>query len=531
MPNVSRFIQVGSPSEQAGMATCEERLKTLIADGKLANPDLFTLALVKAVDQLLSSAEVQGNLVSTWEEVVELFFKHHLAWKAHVQPDFVGVHPGNRSKFGVAGADSHVHGDKICQNGFSWKKASDATAIEADSQDIEEKQFNDELSALSDGLIPILAMIKILSVGGSHTNMFLRALKARSRTCVERLMDETGHLNPDKVCVNNKKMKEALDKGLEWTIVHRDAPKVWPNLVDFMQKSLNTDARGGQSEVEVMMSMYRMMQVAIDRQQQPDWKRITASACHSLPQCTPYVNVLAEFVQKNTAAGELLIELSKFRKAFAGEAAASASSKRILGSVFFSKVGAMNFGVGIKCPHVQIAHVKANLTSPKNKIVDNVCQLITSSHISIMTSKAVLPMTLQIDKIMTESRQLCKDISLRLDQCVKLIGMLDVRLVLHVLKLGKAGEGREFEDTAAIVKALHRYYVNMLSHPNVPSGFVIVVHSNVRSLLHNIAIMFAMYTNFEVLQHANTCIVCECLARRSWIKCPKTLAAQCQPHC
>ena len=424
--------------------------RALVAAGTLNNPDLFTEEVVIKVQRILDDAQNMGTLVAAWDSIQDILIEAKLAWYAQMQPDFVGVHEQNRSKFGVAGADSHAHGDQIIIAGFSWRKASDATAIEADPQDAEARAFNDCLVALSDGLIPMLTMLKLVSVGSSHTNVFLRALKARSRTCIERLQDSAGRLDTDQICLRHPKLKEAVDHGLKWLVIHRDAPKVWTTLVTLIQSALNTEARGGQSEVEVMLSMNGMMESAVKANQKPDWKRITQAAAYSLPACTPWINVLADFVKNSGGAGELLMDLSAFQKASfqkAGE-----SSKRVLGSVFYHKIGLMNFGIGVKCPFVQTALVKANLASPINKVVDNLCQLIQPAHIASLTSKQNRAKSIEIDGIMSEARNLVNGLSMEHEAKIRTLGQLDVRLVTHVLKLGKASEGHEYKNVGEIVQ-------------------------------------------------------------------------------
>ena len=416
-------------------------------------PDIdlvFTEAVVREVLALLVEAEQTGERVAAWDKIVDVLLKNNIAWYSYVLPEFVGVHPGNRNGLGVSGAESHSHGLQVLTAGFSWRKCADATGIEADPNDTVAEQFNKDLVAVAAGLIPVLTALKVLSCGASHTNTFLRAVKARCPTPVEKLKDESGRLNPDKLCVGRQSFQEALDKGLRWLVIHRQAPLVWKGLVPCIQTALNTEARGGQSEVEVMKIMHSEMEACIKSGQTPDWKRIEQVAGYSMPDCLPYIGVLADYVKSNSGGlgRELLNEIAEFRKAFGGQA--SAMSKRILGSVFFSKLSAMNFGVGVKRPHIQTGLVKTNLISPKNRMVDNMCQLITPTHIAKLTSKGMKDNVQKVEHLMSEARKLCESLHVQHEVAIKEIGMLDVRLIMHLLKLGKVGEGRDFADIGAI---------------------------------------------------------------------------------
>ncbi len=73
----------------------------------------------------------------------------------------------------MSGPDAHHHGSQILQAGFSWKKASDATAVEFPPAPlhIQPTAENEKYSKLSNGLIPPLSQLKLLSLGGVHTPM------------------------------------------------------------------------------------------------------------------------------------------------------------------------------------------------------------------------------------------------------------------------------------------------------------------------------------------------------------------------
>ena len=114
-----------------------------------------------------------------YRKVQDILRDASLGCFSHVQPEFCGVHPQNRSRLGVSGSEAHHHGAQILRSGFSWRKAADATAFEVPPppHDTEAKACNEQFAALSGGAIPPLQQLKLLSVGGGHTNTFLRAVK------------------------------------------------------------------------------------------------------------------------------------------------------------------------------------------------------------------------------------------------------------------------------------------------------------------------------------------------------------------
>ena len=94
-------------------------------------PAMFSPALIKDVSALIDHAGLTGQLTTGWETIQELLLAAGVApIGQNVKGEFMGVSQYNRSKLGVGGSEAQVHGADILQEGYSHKKASDATAIE-----------------------------------------------------------------------------------------------------------------------------------------------------------------------------------------------------------------------------------------------------------------------------------------------------------------------------------------------------------------------------------------------------------------
>ena len=119
----------------------------------------------------------------------------------------------------MAGSDVHFHGQKVLGMGFSFQKCNDVACFEMAENDEAAVKFNQDLVTLSDGQIPPLSALRYLSVGGGHTNAFVRAVKAGCRTSVEGLADESGHLNAEKLSAGQPAFASALANGLKWFIM------------------------------------------------------------------------------------------------------------------------------------------------------------------------------------------------------------------------------------------------------------------------------------------------------------------------
>ena len=125
-----------------------------------------------------------------------------------------------------------------------------------------------------------------------------------------------------------------------------------------------------------------------------------------------------------------------------------------MGSEFWAGLNKLNFGVAERRPYIQNAAVKANMCAPPHKIVDGFCRLITASMLS--QAKDNKEKTEQAEKIMADARQLAKMLPEGSEMVkVKLLGQLDVRCVMHILKKGKdSAEGKDYASLGAIAEAI-----------------------------------------------------------------------------
>ena len=189
---------------------------------------LFTDALVAKVRSIIDEANRSGARVAAWEAVQQCLLENKVAWYNQIPPELCGVHPGNRSKLGVGGSEAHHHGAQILQAGFSWQKAADAAAVECPPPpyDEEARTSNEAFVALSDGLIPPLEQLKLLSIGSGHTNTFLRAVKAGCRSAVPKLANAAGKLDLEALSVGRASFRDAVEKGLRWFVLHWQVPMV-----------------------------------------------------------------------------------------------------------------------------------------------------------------------------------------------------------------------------------------------------------------------------------------------------------------
>ena len=206
--------------------------------------------------------------------------------------------------------------------GWSWRKAAGATAVEPPPHPLSavDIAFNDNLVSVSQGLIPPLSSMKLCSLGGGHTNTFLRQCNGGVNCVVDELKDDSGNLSAALLAASKPAFQEALQKGLVWTVLSWETVFVWPELANLVQSALNIEAKQHQSEVEIMLAMFEAYRSQIQSNLADiNWKDVEKVALTANAPCAQWASVLCSFVRKTAggSSGELIHDLCSFQKAFA----------------------------------------------------------------------------------------------------------------------------------------------------------------------------------------------------------------------
>ena len=417
---------------------------------------IYSQEVIKTIDELIAKGIKSGEKVGMWEQVIQDMYDGSIAWDESSQPDQTGVHPGNRSTFGVGGTESQHLGFAILSVGWSWNKCKDATAIQTPPipLNVEAKAYNNMLVDMSDGLIPQLRLMRCLTIGGGHTNVWLRQCNGRV-TCIlgkdSDYADAKGKLCPEKLSIGRPLFAEALKDGLKYRMIHWQAPYIFPDLVEFAQSALNTEVRGGQSEIEILLVLHQLAHAATSRGEQISWPKIEEQACKSMPQCKPWIAALSSYVSVNAGGteGQLLKELAQYAKAFgSGEKGPS----RVLGSEFLSKLANLNFGAGQRHPYLLNACIETQLVAPPNRIIDGVCRLLLPTSLNDLTKKEARQSIINAEGMMTQARSLCQKLNVTGVAKIKAVGKMDVRIIGFLTKKGREFEGHEYNSIGEIVE-------------------------------------------------------------------------------
>ena len=423
---------------------------------ELVDMSKFPGVLCDKINGIIARCTSKGQKVSGAEEVLNLLKEAGLMWEVQGAPEFTGVSRFNRKSYGVGAADSQFLGADILEQGWSWVKSANCVDIEVAPHPhcIEELEFQQQLMEVNGDILPALKALHSVSLSGAHTNTFLRQCKAGVTSVVPTLADPSGKLNFDMLKLDRPAFEEAVTKGLKWKRISWMAGVVFPDLPDFLQDALNITVHRGLSELEVMLGIHKHA-VAISIRQPGadiDWQACVANATSSNPGCAAWAHVLGQYVKLNAGGndGSLLEEVNAFMKAVGPKTGAP----RILGSEFMARLVGLNFGSGVRYPYLQNAIMKCNLASPASMVVDGRCTLISPSNIASFASKENKVKVGSIEALLLEARKLIDTVQVDAGVKAKLLGQLDCRCVLRVLKRNHVLEkGAKFQSVADVAQA------------------------------------------------------------------------------
>ena len=404
---------------------------------------MYTPSVVKYVKDIMVRCEQTGEYQSGLSMIVLKLKECGICWDCRLQIDHVGVSPFNRGGLGVAAGDAQKHLLDMSGLGFTWDKL-EAYCKQLDQFDpTPEEAFNKKQVQLSKGLIPPLALLEAVSLGGSHTNVGFRQAKGRVRSLHKKLAGPDGNLDPDRLVLGRPEMGDAMANGLKWTKFHWQVDDAWPGFSQFVQKALNVEAKSMRGEAEIFLEMWEL--AVAGGLEHVAWGEIEELVAKALSPCSGYIPAMSKYLQVHS--GGLLQQMNIFLKAFERD-----DTQACLGGEYIYAVADLDLRK-TKIPHVAAALLEAQFLS--SKVVDGMCRSIPLSKVSSLKKDGVMrAKVLQAEKMMQDARLIGAKMNRSEDsKFVRQLGFLDVRCISVLLNLGKTFEAVEWESLDDVSKA------------------------------------------------------------------------------
>ena len=159
----------------------------------------------------------------------------------------------------------HRLGASISQHGWDDAKATQWTCIELNSSEIDATyKANMRIANLSKGgIVPPLQGGKYASFGGTHGNQWLRLLKHGGETAVKTIQAPgTTRIDTERI-LSRPRLRAIVEHGNKWLVLNSEVESVWPGIIDFGQKALNTKAAEEQTDCEIIQVGWRALPMII----------------------------------------------------------------------------------------------------------------------------------------------------------------------------------------------------------------------------------------------------------------------------
>jgi len=240
---------------------------------------------VKLEAQQLLDSKQPANL--KLDKLNGLFLKNGLASYQTISCSQVMVHPSNRGGSMLNGHDVKAKGSQIMEQGFRLDllEASCCAFELSKLPEVRKEQFdaNIQLSKTQEGfLAPVQGNELYLSVGGSHTTAYLKAIAHGVVSLEENYMKQQNH-----------PVQRAIDIGWKWLVLSSLLEEEFPSLPLFYSSSLNSSnsAHVAAGEMECLATIAQYVKLGKSLEQATELTKLGE------PACKEYLDTISHFAR------------------------------------------------------------------------------------------------------------------------------------------------------------------------------------------------------------------------------------------
>ena len=352
-------------------------------------------------------------------------------YKCKIQPGLVGCHEENRDGYGVNGHDVFQLTDDIFELGFDLNEVK-AVAAEINTANDKTIDFNYDMVAKANGMLaPILGNLVFASLCGSHTNQVLRGVVAgMPHTNLKMTVD--GKLNVNKIRLTDPVFADAVEQGVEWSVISSCVIKEFPNLPTLVQAAGNAAGQVAKAEHEMQLcrrlhNTYLQLQNSLAPSHTVNFKDVKERALASKPRCNASLASMYNFVLRYSGGekAELLKESEAFIKAMS-------PTTRAISPEFWDALSTDFKGLH-QCLRFRHAALKLAYVAPFN-VVNGESMWVKHVDVRRCSKPEMLALTLAADTLLTECREIMLKNNIDVASVYIELGRLDMNVVAHVFE-------------------------------------------------------------------------------------------------
>lgn len=367
------------------------------------------------------------GIVATKDLLVKTALESGLAYKLQLPAKFVGVHPTNRNGEGLEANRVHSRGALILQAGWSWA-AIDSNSIAIEDCPVKKHvaRFTCDLCGLSEKFAAYKPEeVKVGSLGAGHANHWL-ACVAEGVPCSTPGISEEGKMSAA-LCCQDLGVKEAVEKGLRWTILRHEVESEFPMVPNIIQGALNAQASAheGANFVQTLLQVVDEAK-SFTKGNTVKWSEVAKKVARAQPARAGDVPSIIEFVKiwGGLPSGSFVRELNEVAKVFV-------PSERLISPMVFKVLGSLRFSPKEHPAHFVNAAIFTHAAS-KEGVQDNYARFISKGEFESFATK-LRPSVLQANEFLVRANKLMDASSLPRTEKLQAIGKLKQQIVKSVL--------------------------------------------------------------------------------------------------
>lgn len=406
-------------------------LETLSIDQRMDRARPSILSILKRAES------DDAHIVGLRDEAYNVLPEKNLSLTQTVLSSEVGVHPWNRYESGLDPQEIVTKTSKIAIAGFSFKECANAVCTERQPGNVGEdyEVSNVKLADQSDGqLAPVAPLsLKLFSLTCGHTTQCLRAV-AHGVPSTDPMISINGIMSRAKLAERDANFALAIDKGLDWSVIRWQVEQAFPALITLIIEADNVSSAIAKTD-SVWQFMWKIHKCAWHQaktvgEDKIDWLFVEKLVCRADFKNANDVEALTKFVREWSGGLDdpfILRDVDEYLKTL--------KVARKVPGFMIGKLATMDLGMEVGAVW-RAACIKA-MFSASSKFIDPGSG--ESTFLKVPDYQAMVTrlktFVMQADGMMHEARTIAaKEQTLLHSSRAKMIGILDIRLVCHVLQ-------------------------------------------------------------------------------------------------
>lgn len=206
----------------------------------------------------LDHPQQHGGVVAAAQWIIARLKDQGLAQEQVLRPAEMGVHPANRSSYGINEEAVHTLGENIMAIGWSQEKIQQPLCVEEDPVSPYIEPYNVAVCSSSEKLAAVSPnSVRAGSLTNGHTVLLLRCVLASVR-CDKPSLAIDGKMSLAHIAASSPTMSKAATDGWSWTMIRHPVRALYGDrLFEFLSDAHNVSVQRLETEVQVLLKAPR----------------------------------------------------------------------------------------------------------------------------------------------------------------------------------------------------------------------------------------------------------------------------------